>query len=502
MPISSLMESAEFLGQEPRKELQYFLSRVLIIIRSVTNTRTAAFLFVNFDKKQLVLESFVSEVPDSITTSRKLPLGGDVVSQIIKNVKPEILTDIEPAAELDLIPYYTKQVGINSFIGVPVFFNGTVIGILCADTAVSDAYDAVTVSFFGHFAKIIGSLVQSYTEKYDLMQASKTLDLISQFRQVACDKAISDSAIRDSLLGAVSGICDYNQIGVIMYDDDSERWLIKSLRAKDESYGKIAGRAVRLEKTVVGEAFYSARTMFLMPVVKEIIKLYPGEPVTDAGFFAAFPLKSISHNYGVLFVEGKSQSGISHNDIKIIETLCQHAGTAFEQLYFNKVFQNNSMLDASTGLMNSTAFVSRMEEELLRSRDFNIPLFVCFFQIDRYASFDPKTHHDRLKLVLEHVVRIAKKNLRAYDVFGSVDDKVYGVGLIGMSLQDARLWAERLRSEVAITALQIEKQRFTVTISIGLAEPKKNANIFTVFDNARRALEISQKKMNTLTVFS
>ena len=238
IPLSTLMESEQQAGLEPRNELQYFLSRVLVIIRSVTNTRTAAFLFVNLEKKELILESYVSEMQDAITHQRKIPLGNDVVSQIILNVKPEILTDIEPSAELDLIPYYTRQVGISSFIGVPVFYGGTVIGILCADTAVADAYDAVTVNFFGHFARIIGSLVHSYTEKYDLLQASRTLDAITLFRNKSTSNDNTDTTICESIIEVTSSIMDYTSIGISTYDEKTDNWIIKSMKTKDKASEK------------------------------------------------------------------------------------------------------------------------------------------------------------------------------------------------------------------------------------------------------------------------
>ena len=176
------MEEEIAIPTEPRKEFDHLLARVLMAIRSVIDARTAGYAWINHEKQQLVIESYVSEVMGTFTSQRKLPFGNDVITQIAMSGKPEILTDIHPSSELDLLNYYTANAKTLSFIGVPVYFNGIVIGVLFADSDQQDAYDALSVGFLGHFTKLISGLVQSYTGKYDLLQSSRALEAITRFR--------------------------------------------------------------------------------------------------------------------------------------------------------------------------------------------------------------------------------------------------------------------------------------------------------------------------------
>lgn len=500
--INMLIDEEETMGQEPRKEFQSFLSRVLTVIRSVTNTRTAAFLLANFEKNELILESYVSNIPDAVTGKRKIAIGGDVVSQIILNVKPEILTDIEPSAEMDLIPYYTRPVGISSFIGVPVFYNNTVIGIICADTDVADAYDAVTVGFFGHFTKLVGSLVHSYTEKYDLIQSTRTLDSINKFREMMNDPKMKNEDISQTIIAAASMICEYSSIGICSFDQQSGLWKIFAMHSRDKADEELIGKAVNPEKALIGTCIAEAETVFVSPLPEKVTRVTKNERPLRDGFFAAVPLKSHQHSYGALFVEGNSSQNINFNDIQALRALAEHAGLAIEQLFFNDILQSTALIDSNTGIANPPAFRRRFAEEMLRAKDLGLPVQLILFRIDKYASFDPNTYPERMQRVLQHVLEITKRHLKAYDVFGHYDHETLGVVLTAVDSQEARLWAERLRSDVAISVLQIDKSRFTVTMSIAVAGAVKSFDMEETERNCHKMLEISTKKTNCVTVFA
>lgn len=137
--LQDFMEEDIVIPTEPRKEFDHLLSRVLMAIRSVIDARTAGYAWINQEKQQLVIESYITETKGEFTAQRKLPFGNDVITQIAMSGKPEILTDIHPSSELDLLNYYTANAKTMSFIGVPVYFNGMVIGVLFADSDQKDA---------------------------------------------------------------------------------------------------------------------------------------------------------------------------------------------------------------------------------------------------------------------------------------------------------------------------------------------------------------------------
>ena len=499
---TSLVDEVQFSGQEPKKEFEYFLNRVLVLIRSITSTKTACFFLVNMEKKELILEAHVTDAPDAITTKNKLPLRNDVVSQIVINIKPEILSEINPAAEIDLIPYYTRPMGTSSFIGVPVFYNKSVIGIICADSSIPDAYDINTVQFLGHFTKLISGLVQSYTEKYELIQSSKTLNAINSFRKLLKTKNMTVSEISEAVVESASKIFDYSMLGLCCFDDHINTWKVFSHRAKaGEQAVNMKNFKVDINSTLIGKAITSGKTVFISPVKENHSRVHVRESQMKGGYFVAVPLKSLNNTYGALFVEGKSITSITQNDISILESLADSAGTSIEHLLFLDMFRNSSMMDTNTRMLNPPAFFARLEEEIIKLNELKSVFSVCLFQIDNYAALDPVQFRERNEKVYLHIVNIIKSRLKPYHIFGRADDNIFGIILVGMNIMDSHRLIERIRQEIARSFVEINKKRYNVTASFGLAEARRNEDMNEVLGNAKRTLDISVQKTNCVTPF-
>jgi putative methionine-R-sulfoxide reductase with GAF domain len=162
-------------SDEPRLEFEYCVSRILISIRAVSSTRSACFFLLNNAKEEIKLEAYATDVPKKLIKKIRFPFGNDLVSSIIKNEKPEIVTEIKEESQKELIPYYSEEAGIKSLIGVPIFYENSIIGVLCADSPLTDAYDSVMVNFLSQLNTLITTLLGSYIEKYDLQLAYKSL---------------------------------------------------------------------------------------------------------------------------------------------------------------------------------------------------------------------------------------------------------------------------------------------------------------------------------------
>ncbi|MCX7736940.1 MAG: GAF domain-containing protein [Candidatus Kapabacteria bacterium] len=499
--LSALVDNERVAGYEPKKEFEFFLLRVLKVVRSVTNTRTAAFFLVNHEKKQLILESIDSDIPDALTTRRKIPLKNDVISQIVLNVKPEILTEINTSAVTDLIPYYSRTVPVNSFIGVPVFYKNAVIGILCADSTIIEAYDAFTVGFMGHFTKLISALVESYTEKYELMQASKALGAISLFRHYTSLKAPSMQSLIDSIIESATKIFDFTTIGVVIYDEKVNNWCLKGYKTKVEGKELKIGTPVDLKNSLVGKIVLTGKTVNESNLTDNVVRVHPEEGKLLGGFFAGVPLKSITDIYGALFIEGFEKSGITAYDISVLETMAENAGVSIEHVMMMEVLQSSALFDNTTGIMNTNAFNQRIVEEIAKSKDMKTNLTLCLFKIDKYSSFDPSSYQERNEQIFQHVMKIAKQSLKPYYILGKSRGGNYGVLLPGLNLLEANKWAEKLRKDVARTFLEVDSKKFNVTISLGIAQADSKDNIESLLNNAEKALKISSAKTNSISLF-
>ncbi len=500
VPESILMDES-ISSQEPRNEFAAFVSRALMVIRSMASTTTAAFFIVNTEKGHLILETFVTDVPDSIIDTPKIKMGNDVVSQIALSGKPEILTEINPAAELDLIPYYKNNVGSSSFIGLPVFYKNSVLGVLCADTNIDDAYDNLTVGFMGHFTKLIGGLVMNYTEKHEFQQSSRVLDAVTEIRNIISGGYLTIKNIAEAFATASEQIFDYYTLGMVCFDFADAKWKVYSYRNKRSSTN-IEGKEVDITRTMIGETISRGITLNLSIKDKSPNRVHSSEDKVSEAYFVSAPLISMNKIYGAVFIEAANKSNVTSYDIKILESLGDQAGTALEQLHLNHIIQSSSMVDDETGLLNPAAFAQRLNEESHKNIDFAIPLTLISFKIDNYASLNPEQHRGRYVAVLNHIIDHIRRDLKPYDIFGKGDSGNFYVALIGMPMAESQLWAERIRSEIAQSVITIEKKKFSVTISGGVAEHTKMDNSDSLIEKAHKALTIASKKSNNITIFA
>ncbi len=502
LAMANLIDDAEHPSdEEPRKEFDYLLSRVLMVIRSMMNARTAAFFWVNLEQDELVLETHITDAPDAFRQQRKYPLGLDMVSQIARSGRPEILTEIKPSAQSDLIPYYSHPAGTTSFVGVPVFLNHTVIGVLCADSTQDDAYDEITIGSLGHFTKLISGLTQSYTGKYDLLQSSRTLEALAHFRSLVNKPGVTMQMIASALAESSASIVESQTIGVVLFDRQNERWTLHHLNSTKPEVERLTGQSINIDGSLVSKTIFRGSTICVSPVEKGVCRYHAGEVPLDNGFFIAVPLKSTANCYGALFVEGHA-SQLTQRDIAILETIGEQTGIILEQIHFQKMLKKSALLDESTGLLNSAAFISRLDEELVRARDNKVPLVAVLVSIDRYNAIEHQLGQADKEEIFMHVLSLVRKVVRSYDALGRVDDNIIAVIMAGAKDNESQIWAERLRKEIAISVKEINKKRYTVTVSIGVAKAIADDNAESLLTNAGRAMELASAKTNNVVVFA
>lgn len=266
----------------------------------------------------------------------------------------------------------------------------------------------------------------------------------------------------------------------------------------DTSVINFNGALIPLEGTLLGQTILTGQTNPGTQFQPGIARIHPHEQVLENGYFVAVPLKSASHNYGALFIEAASP--VTAQDVSVLETLGEHAGTMIEQIRFADMLQSHSLVDDSTGILNQSAFFNRLNEEIARACDFEIPLTLCLIHIDKYSSIDMST--DTTEIIIHHVLGLVQKYTHPYDVLGRLDATTLSVGISGSKTQQAQIWAERIRKETASSVMDIHGKRVTITISVGIAEAAKNDTVDSLIQNAHKVLQLSQQKTNAVTVFA
>ena len=488
-------------SEEPRKEFDYLLNRVLKVIRSATSARTAAFFWFNRDRQQLVLEARVTDA-EQFTNERKIPIGADVVSRIALEGRPEIVTHITPTAELDVLPYYTSNCGTLSFVGVPVYFQGNVVGVLCADAIEQNAYTDVTVGFFGHFTKLIGGLVLSYTSKYDLQQNSRTLEIIQQFRASVSEAEPSITSVIQCLFDAVIKYMDISTIGVCAFDPQLGVWTIRDAKSVIPEYSQLIGAPIDLTGSVVGECITQGEAI-AVSVEGSSIRVTAAEPEIDLCQLVALPMRSLLHTHGALYMENHKGT-ITNQDVSVAEMLADLAGEMIAGL---RESAKSAGADSSENTTTPTvddvvSFADSLREEVARSADYAVPLTLCYIKVDDLVGTGTEEKSAVLELIMTQIMSRIREQVREYDIVDQVEADTLGVALVAYNAHEAQFWTESLRRDVANTPIEAGGRQWSATVSVGVAQLEAGDTWQLLIENAQRALSLSTKAKNKVTVYS
>jgi diguanylate cyclase (GGDEF)-like protein len=152
--------------------------------------------------------------------------------------------------------------------------------------------------------------------------------------------------------------------------------------------------------------------------------------------------------------------------------LCICAAYLFVSLVKDRIaarHQNVSLIDPLTGVANRRGFLQAGERLMTRARFTNRPAALLTFDLDRFKGINDKFGHLAGDTVLVTFCRLATSQLRPTDLFGRMGGEEFASLLPDTTRQDALQLAERLRAAFEATRHTVAEQRFTATVSVGVA---------------------------------
>lgn len=152
--------------------------------------------------------------------------------------------------------------------------------------------------------------------------------------------------------------------------------------------------------------------------------------------------------------------------------------------------QGFATIDFLTQLPNRRYFMTRMDEELARTRridDARTAVLMC--DLDHFKTINDSYGHAIGDQVLKHFAVILRNALRRNDTVGRVGGEEFAVVLFDAGVAEAEIFAQRVRSQLAEIPLIALNQNINVTVSIGIAMMHANdANIDVSLSRSDAAL--------------
>ncbi|WP_086931324.1 GGDEF domain-containing protein [Agarilytica rhodophyticola] len=148
----------------------------------------------------------------------------------------------------------------------------------------------------------------------------------------------------------------------------------------------------------------------------------------------------------------------------------------------------SSMQDALTKIGNRAALDMSFERELKLAKRHNHPFAVLLIDVDYFKQINDNRGHLNGDKTLQQIVNSIKNTLRETDQVFRYGGEEFVALLQNTDSRDAKLIAERLRINVAMSPISLDKQDLFCTISVGVS-------MFEGDDTPKSLLEKADKAM-------
>jgi diguanylate cyclase (GGDEF)-like protein/PAS domain S-box-containing protein len=147
-------------------------------------------------------------------------------------------------------------------------------------------------------------------------------------------------------------------------------------------------------------------------------------------------------------------------------------------------------LDPLTGLFNRRHFLAVATREFERSQRYRRPLAALMLDLDHFKRINDTYGHAAGDQVLQTAVDTLRVGLRQVDLSGRYGGEEFAVMLPETEPTTAQVVAERLCAAMATQPIAIDKDRVSVTVSIGVAAltDVRGATLEQLLDRADQAL--------------
>lgn len=125
--------------------------------------------------------------------------------------------------------------------------------------------------------------------------------------------------------------------------------------------------------------------------------------------------------------------------------------------------------DDLTGVYNRRSFVERLSRMVASASSEVFPLCLMLTDIDRFKTINDTYGHPCGDLVLRRFAACLGAHMRSSDMLGRYGGDEFIACLPCINLPQARIFAEKLRRDVSLMAVEYEGHKISFTASFGLA---------------------------------
>lgn len=288
---------------------------------------------------------------------------------------------------------------------------------------------------------------------------------------------------------------------LLVYDEKGENLVVRAAIGKKSDF--IEGSKSEIGLRIAKKVWKNGRPLLVSDINKLGLDPAPADWEYSTGSFISYPLSIGKRRVGVLNVTDKTDGSLfGKMDLRLLKSIAPQLAVAIDRASLkNKAgeFEQLSVTDPLTGLLNRRYLEERLTEEIKRSDRHGYPMSFLMIDVDEFKSYNDTYTHPEGDKALQMVGHCIKDSLRDADVAARYGGEEFSILLPQTNLEEAKTIAERIREKIATT----EFPNRQVTVSIGVTGASSSRDTAeAIISAADKALfEAKRKGRNNVQIY-
>lgn len=269
------------------------------------------------------------------------------------------------------------------------------------------------------------------------------------------------------LVGFSAELIQAERGSLLLFDDKSKTLAVKA--ATGTRADIIKSEAGEVGERVARKVLRNGRPLIVQDIHAIALPPAPPEWNYKTNSFISYPIRLGERRIGVLNFADKAGGEIYDEiDLELLGALMPQIAVAIDRAALKDkagAFEQLSVTDALTGLLNRRYLEERLTEEIKRSNRYGYPMSFMMIDVDYFKAYNDTFSHPEGDKALKLVAQCLKETLRGADVAARYGGEEFSILLPQTNSDEAVIIAERVRHKVETT----EFPNRQVTVSIGIA---------------------------------
>jgi len=190
-----------------------------------------------------------------------------------------------------------------------------------------------------------------------------------------------------------------------------------------------------------------------------------------------------------------ADGGVFYDEVAAIK---ESFGEIREKIsYIRTIMQSQIFYEPLTGLANMRYFLLRGQEIIELAYRKHTSCSLVYISIDKFMQIKEEFGQEVYERLVVHIADLLGSMARPSDILGRLDGDIFTVALPETSAEEARSLVEKFRVQVAESAVEVEFNAFSLTVSIGVATFLGDSEKFpSSLDLMEKLFEESRKMMS------